>query len=453
MAWAYVKSGGTATGTAGKYGTQKTGSWSTAFSAVSEYYGDLASCTSAAGLTDGDYILVSDLHDFQVTLTGSRIITANSNIRTISVDDDDVTVPSVGAKETYNYTGASTYYIYNSCQYVYGMTFEVSSRVHLRLAYTNMFYPESYKYHKCTFIAPSETSYTRYVYFTYACECDSCTFNFGTNSAAEANLRTINIESSYTYSFLNCTFITSNSSATKSFLSDTSPGHIYFEACDLSQMNMPVISTTTSAYYGASTYTISRCLEATNTRAALFTPFGGYFRPSGFFASGANGYSGTLLYNQGKITGTSSVYRQNGATDGVTSFSYYVTGNSTIENSNFLRFKLLDLVADTSSSKTFTIEIAQDNAATALTDMDVAMELLYSDDSTSKAHFQTTEKVFGTPVNLSTSSVTWTGLTNPTKQYLSITTTNTGKEGLCSVWLKVFKPSATFYVCVKVDVT
>src|SRR5210317_627314 len=59
MAYYYVKNGGTATGDGGRYTTMKTGSWSTAFSATSEYYNAINFSPTTA-LVAGDVILWSD---------------------------------------------------------------------------------------------------------------------------------------------------------------------------------------------------------------------------------------------------------------------------------------------------------------------------------------------------------------------------------------------------------
>lgn len=112
MAYYYVKSGGTATGDGGRYVSQKSGSWATAFTATSEYYGTLEAARSATTAPNGgDYVLVSDLHD--ATYTGSQIDFSSgseaASLSLVSVDDANCDVYKPGAKEALTGTTASYY--------------------------------------------------------------------------------------------------------------------------------------------------------------------------------------------------------------------------------------------------------------------------------------------------------------------------------------------------------
>ena len=89
MAWYYVKNGGTATGDAGRYGTQQTGSF--AGLGAAGYYNDLVAAFAATTApTTGDFILVSDLHNF--TYAGAASITGTSpgNFIIMCVDDANI---------------------------------------------------------------------------------------------------------------------------------------------------------------------------------------------------------------------------------------------------------------------------------------------------------------------------------------------------------------------------
>ena len=73
MAYYYVKNGGTATGDAGRYASQQTGSF--AALGVGGYYPDLAAAIAATtSPVADDFILVSDLHSSAIstnrTITG-----------------------------------------------------------------------------------------------------------------------------------------------------------------------------------------------------------------------------------------------------------------------------------------------------------------------------------------------------------------------------------------------
>lgn len=89
MAWFYVKNGGTATGDAGRYGTEQTGTF--AALGAAGYYNDIeAALAATTAPTTGDFVLVSDLHSHTygaaVTITG---ITP-SNFTIACVDDANI---------------------------------------------------------------------------------------------------------------------------------------------------------------------------------------------------------------------------------------------------------------------------------------------------------------------------------------------------------------------------
>jgi len=113
MAYYYVKDdgtaeSGTATGDGGRYTSQKTGDWSTAFTATTEYYASIGAAFAATTApADGDYILCSDLHDKSYDNGGSP--TNDGDISIISVDDQNCENYKPGAKEhltdtLYDYT-------------------------------------------------------------------------------------------------------------------------------------------------------------------------------------------------------------------------------------------------------------------------------------------------------------------------------------------------------------
>lgn len=109
MAWYYVKEGGTATGDGGRYASEKSAnSWATEFTATSEYYDNLDVAFLATTIpADGDFVMVSHLHDkFYGTSHGESIVwrgptdTPGVLCYLLSVDDNDVTALKAGAHET-----------------------------------------------------------------------------------------------------------------------------------------------------------------------------------------------------------------------------------------------------------------------------------------------------------------------------------------------------------------
>lgn len=121
----YVKSGGTASGGSvdaadGVYSTQKTGTWASAFSAASEYFGTLeAAVEGTVKPTGGDFVLFSDQHAASYASGGAAINIVGASFDGIiiaSVDDaNDITAYLPGASDTntsttgyYNTTGFVT---------------------------------------------------------------------------------------------------------------------------------------------------------------------------------------------------------------------------------------------------------------------------------------------------------------------------------------------------------
>ena len=101
MAWYYVKEGGTATGDGGRVTSQRTGTWSVT---ATEYYDNIGAAIAATTVpTDGDFILVSDLHaptgvtsaiDFNASGAAS-----GAGLSIVSVDDSNQENYKPGASE------------------------------------------------------------------------------------------------------------------------------------------------------------------------------------------------------------------------------------------------------------------------------------------------------------------------------------------------------------------
>jgi hypothetical protein len=450
MAYIYVKSGGTATGTAGKYDTQKTGSWSTAFTATSQYYSSLRVMGQNITPTLNDLIFVSDLHNATTSISGSTTI-GNNEAKIYCVDDDNIEILSTGGKE---YFSGSAYVTSIQCSYMYGITIERSVP---HLSISSAYYPHTTTFENCDFLIRDDNlSDGVYLNGSSIVYYKNCYFQIGPTGTYAEYI----IPNSGVNIFLNCEFTGATRTQPIFYrpinLTGGSRCFVRLICCDFSSLDRPLFSNDTNNESMITSITLDRCkIGATNGR--LTNPLGHYDYPNAFYNSGSSAKDYFSQYfKYGNIEASTSVYRDNGnILYGTSVYSLKVTSSArSAGDYKLLRFKLMDFIADTTSSTTFTVEIAQDNAATALTTADVFMELFYPDNSSAKDFYQSTEiPVLASSSNLSTSSVNWTGLTNPTKQYLSITTTNTGKEGLCSVWINVLKGSVTFYVCAKVDVT
>jgi len=154
---------------------------------------------------------------------------------------------------------------------------------------------------------------------------------------------------------------------------------------------------------------------------------------------------------QGSIKADSGIYRSSGATDGTTPISWNMTTLSAGATfTSPLESPIISQWVDsTGSSKTATIEIAQNSSATALKESEVWIQLEYLGDSNSPiSSFATdhnSDVLSASTTNQTTSSVTWSGLTTPTKQSLSVTFTPQ-KKGYIQAKVMLAVPSITLYV-------
>ena len=90
MAYYYVKNGGSATGDAGRYASQQTGSFATLGAA--NYYNDIQDAidNSTTGPVAGDFINVSDLHTFSTSATIAYTGLIGATYYVASVDDANI---------------------------------------------------------------------------------------------------------------------------------------------------------------------------------------------------------------------------------------------------------------------------------------------------------------------------------------------------------------------------
>lgn len=155
----------------------------------------------------------------------------------------------------------------------------------------------------------------------------------------------------------------------------------------------------------------------------------------------------------GGIFSERTLIRTGGASDGTTGHSWKFVTNANAE------FPTIPLRSDpiyvwngtTGSSRTVTVELLHDSV-TALTDQEVWLEVSYLNSASyPTAKFSTIDNPLSSASNLTTSSETWTttGMSNPNKQYVSVSFTPQ-LIGYVSVVICVGKASKTLYACPKV---
>jgi hypothetical protein len=182
----YVKSGGTATGTGGRYTSIQTGSW---FSSTTAYYGSWHSlmaevaalsphsviCFSNSGTIE-ETNLISTLSGNTRFLIGSPNLIQHKNLRLYSVSDSEMSSPATGAVLNFSetFTGESDYRYDVSIlfSYAYGIEFRIGARSpEGTSSYTNIninrdvitgdYRSNSCIYDTCTFRVNATTSSSR----------------------------------------------------------------------------------------------------------------------------------------------------------------------------------------------------------------------------------------------------------------------------------------------------
>lgn len=141
MAYYYVRDHadgtGTATGDGGRYTSQKTGDWDTAFSATTEYY---ASISAALGATTapaaGDYILVSDIHSHSYGTSGQTFIGIDgATFAIIAVDDTNCeNARRSGNRAAEQVTGTSADFTFANKLIMSGLEFSTEDNITVSVA-------------------------------------------------------------------------------------------------------------------------------------------------------------------------------------------------------------------------------------------------------------------------------------------------------------------------------
>jgi len=145
MAFYYVKSGGTASGNAGRYASAQTGDFTTL--GASGYYDSIEDALAATTRpVDADLVLVSDLHNkIEIDTIAYSIPTATQGdaVKFICVSDSDITQRSSGAQES---TAAARNALMTGSMYFQGITincdldftFSAQTWIRMRDSHINM---------------------------------------------------------------------------------------------------------------------------------------------------------------------------------------------------------------------------------------------------------------------------------------------------------------------------
>lgn len=185
--------------------------------------------------------------------------------------------------------------------------------------------------------------------------------------------------------------------------------------------------------------------------------------PSGAFGTGnpgsmtfrnvdsGNNYTQFMYIDQGgTMTVDTSNYMSTGAAMNGTNVAWKLVSTSSANQQEPFCTPPVEFWNTTLTSQTLKLEIAQNSAATALTDLQAWATLVYPNSSSFPASYtrvsdRNAAPITGTGSNQPTSSVGWTGLTTPTKQFLSNTFT-AAANGLIQVRACLAAASTTMWV-------
>lgn len=415
----------------------------------------LAKATLAAALTAagaGGTVYVSQAHaETQASvMTLASPGTAGAITNVICVNDSATPPTTLATTATVSTTGASSITI-NGCMYCYGVTFRFGSATNSAIVYLG------------------GTAYVTQIF-------EACVMAFGT-SYSPAMIR-LGGASSVGYdtliAFINTVVSFASTSQTLSMRScdfrwsktpsaiagsvptvlltpsSLSTGVAKINGVDLSSLGSgkSLVAANVSANVD---FSFANCElgSSVSVLSGAITDQGGVSVSVDNCDSSDTNYRMEHYKYQGSIKSETSKIRSGGASDGTTPISWNMTSLAGASFVSPLESPPISIWNETTgSSKTVMVEIAQDNAATALNNDEIWIEVEYLGTSgypISSIASDRKSNILSSAVAQTTSSATWDNMTSPTKQKLEVSFTPQEK-GLFTARVMLAKPSVTVYV-------
>lgn len=443
----YVKSGGTATGDAGRVATTRsTGSFAT--KGAANYYDSITDAKNATTApVAGDYFMCSHLHNKAHGAT--HTITPNGVI-IVSVDDANCDQYLAGAKETATVPGTSADYLINQSSLdltIKGMTFEADDRIQFQ-GDSQRVYLEDCTLH---LISASSSSELYFINDGHWAIFKNCELNFSNGSdTVQAN----------NGPFVRFDGVTSTGTKIANFYVLLGSGITRLECINTDLDSLM----STNANLVSSGATIDDGLFVKLRRCKLPSGMNAY-NTSGWglqnfefdFAECDQGDGYHYFYFEdfrGSAEEDTTTYLT-ATYDGTNGFSAQLDSGSRAYTTQPFRYKLATLPAqDLTSNKTYEVEFTCDNA---LTDNDFWIEV-ERPDATDNALgvIQSSQNAdpLATGTTHTTSSATWTsGLTNKYKDSLTVSGMTGVDNANVTIYVCVGKPSETINADPAVTVT
>jgi hypothetical protein len=406
----------------------------------------LAAALTAAGAGGTVYVSQSHAETQASAMTLASPGTAVSITKVICVNDGAAPPTSLATTATVSTTGANNM-SFTGHAYVYGITFTAGNSTNA--ADMNIL----------------STSSAGYLCF------DTCILTLGGNNLSSDFILGTATTNSQKIDFANTTLNYSNSgnrtvvrcevsgknvtiggtAPTTLFIhaSNSAPKTIKFIASDLSLLGSSKYLVNPTAGNGIFAFSNCKLGASVAVLNGSITGQGGTDVFLDNCDSGDTNYRMEHYKYQGSIKSETSKIRSGGASDGTTPISWNMTSLSGATFASPLESPPITIWNETTgSSKTVTIEIAQDSAATALNDDEIWIEVEYLGTSGYPISSIATDRknnILSSVTAQTTSSATWDNMTTPTKQKLEVTFTPQEK-GPFIARVMLAKASTTVYI-------
>jgi len=448
MAYYYVKSGGTATGDAGRYASQQTGSFATI--GASGYYDNIEDAIAATTTpTHGDFICVSDAHSHtyasSTTLAGPTT-PSGTGVGVISVSDTNCDAYSRGAYE--EAAGSTINLTWQGYLYVAGLDSYAENDNLFRLEQDLFFWD-------CSFSVDGATD--KVVNITADCSVRfvNCTFNL--NAAAADPLI---FAGSCDARFTNCVFTTNASFASDIMdIGINDNVTVEFIGCDFSALS--------SSYFveGSGWDAASNYPKRLKIRDCKLPSLTDWYRNApdnqshelivhgSASSSGANEYQWLYLTGLGRAEENTGIYRTGStAFDGTQKVSVKVSTAADASPTHPFAFEFPGRFVTLSSASTDTVTIYF-LSATSLDDGDIFFDITYSDGTNTHTPNYVPSvinqfDVFRTAGSLDTNTESWNGYTSQNRYEVSLDTSgDPGADGPTIIRCYVTRASTDIYIC------
>lgn len=441
MAYFYVKSGGSATGDAGRATSQRTGTF--AAMGGSAYYATLTAAMAATTTpTSGDFILVSDQSSAAASAVGATGPSSGDALYVISVDDTACDTPKAATSANEGSTGSDTYL--GGHWYIEGVYLVTGDDMGPGLTANSAWNIEG-----CTLDA---TGTGDNVIFATG---DGQMVRVMNSTLTGHTAAQMNITAGSTVELLSCTITGLTDYITNGGFINGG-GTLRIDSSDLSSITGTLIANVGNDATNDDNFEVYITNCKTNASLTGFTNetfvhTGQRVVVAGCGSDAGAEYQFCTIAAGGRVDEDTGFYRDSSTafTSGQRISLKCVTDSLASYGMPFL-FDYPSRFVDLSDSASNVLSVFILSSST-LTNKDIWVTLLYADGTNLHVRNQLSSRhanVFTSGTTLSTNSETWTGRTTENRYQIDLDTSGDAGAG-CVVAMRVHvaKPSATIYIC------